>query len=233
MALAALALAGCETTEEKSARLERAAKRSKHVVEASEPLRALVGAPPSGKVKVRGTAVVHTAEGTAAVVTVHNLTGSTLHQIPILIDVRDAAGATLYTNNQAGISSSLTSVPSLRAGGTLEWVDDQVQVAGTPASVSAKVGDGHPGGAPASLPVSASVSEQNANGGTVEGTVTNPRGTAQQEVLVYATASHVGHVVAAGRALLSEVPAGGSSHFQLFLIGDPAGATLRYVAATG
>ena len=231
VALATLALAGCETTEEKSAQLERVAKHSKHLAEASEPLRALVGAPPSSKVKVQGTSVVHTSEGAAAVVWVRNTTGTTLHRIPILIEVKDAAGASVYTNNQVGISPSLTSVPSLPAGGSLEWVDDQVQATGTPASVSATLGDGETGGGPASLPVKASVSEQSANGGTVEGTVTNPTGAAQSEVVVYATAHHGSELVAAGRAVVNEVPASGSSHFQLFLIGDPSGAALRYSAS--
>jgi len=230
-ALAAVALAGCETTAEKSAQLERAAKRSQHVSEAGSPLRALVSAPPSSKVKVQGTAVVHTSEGTAAVVSVHNLTSSTLRNIPILIQVKDPSGASLYTNNQPGISSTLTSIPSLAGGGSLDWVDDQVQAAGTPASVSAKLGEGQAGGGSPPLRVDAQLGEQNASGGTVEGTVSNPTATGAQEVLVYAAARRGGRITAAGRAVLTEVPAHGASHIQLFLIGDPSGAKLHLGAA--
>jgi hypothetical protein len=228
--LAALALAGCETTAEKSAKLERAAKRSQHVTEAREPLKALVAAPASSKLKVQGTAVVHTSEGTAAVVTVHNLTGSTLRRVPILIDVKDASGTSLYTNNQPGISATLTSIPSVPGGATIEWVDDQVQAAGTPASVDAKLGEGEAGPAAGPLRVEAHVGEQNANGATVEGTVTNSAAVPAQEVVVYATAGHGTHLSSAGRAVLAEVPAHGSSHVQLFLIGDPSGAELQLSA---
>ncbi|HUH80679.1 MAG TPA: hypothetical protein VLZ06_05065 [Solirubrobacteraceae bacterium] len=227
--LAALALAGCETTAEESARLERAAKRSQHVSEAREPLKALLAAPPSSKVVVRGTAIVHTAEGTAAVVTVHNLTASTLRKVPILIYVKDSTGRSLYTNNQPGISVTLTSVPSVPGGGSVDWVDDQVQAAGTPAGVFAKLGEGGGGSSP--LHVSAHVSEQNASGGTVEGTVSNPTATVEQEVVVYGVARRGGRVTAAGRAVLTEVPAHGASHMQLFLIGDPSGAKLQLSAA--
>ena len=229
--LAALALAGCETTAEKSAKLERAAKRSQHVTEARKPLEALVSAPASSKLEVQGTAVVHSAEGTAAVVTVHNRTGSTLRRVPILIAVKDSSGASLYTNNEPGISSTLTSIPSIPKGGSVDWVDDQVQASGTPAAVSAKLGEGEGAGASPPLRVDAHLSERNANGGTVEGTVTNPSATAERQVVVYAVARHGGRVTSAGRAVMTEVPAHGSSHVQLFLIGDPSGASLQLDAS--
>lgn len=229
-ALVALALAGCETTAEKSAQLERTAKRSQHITEARAPLKALVSAPASNKLAVQGTGVVHTAEGTAAVVTVHNLTTSTLHKVPILIEVKDSAGSSLYTNNQPGISSTLTSIPSIPGDSSIDWVDDQVQAAGTPAGVSAKLGEGEGGGGSPPLHVDAHLGEQNANGGTVEGTVTNSSAAADQEVVVYATARRGGHITSAGRAVLAEVPAHGSSHIQLFLIGDPSGASLQLSA---
>lgn len=229
--LAALSLAGCESTAEKSEQLERVAKRSHSVAEAKTPLRALAAGPAGTKVHVQATALLHTSEGTAAVVTVRNLTSSTLHRVPILLEVKDAAGAVLYTNNQPGISSTLTSIPSIPAGGSLDWVDDQIQASGRPVSVSAKLGEGETGGGSASLPVSGHANEQNANGGTVEGTVTNSSVVAGQEVVVYATARRGGRIASAGRAVLSEVPARGSSHFQLFLIGDPSGASLQLSAA--
>lgn len=229
-ALAVLALAGCETTAEESARLERAAKHSHSSSEAQAPLRALVAGRASSRVQVHGTAVLHTGEGTAVVVSVHNLTSSTLRKIPILIEVKDAAGAALYTNNQPGISATLTSIPSIPAGGSVDWVNDQVQAAGAPASVSAKLGEGQSGGRAATLPVTAHLSEQHANGGTVEGTAGNATGAPQKEVVVYATARRNGRIVSAGRAVLTEVPPHGTSHFQLFLIGDPSGAKLQLSA---
>ena len=119
----------------------------------------------------------------------------------------------------------------LPAHATVEWVDDQVQASGTPAKATAALGEGRPAsGTFAALPVSGQLSEQNANGGTVEGAVRNPTGTTQHEVIVYATARRGGRIGSAGRAVVAEVPPGGSSHFQLFLIGDPAGASLQLSA---
>lgn len=229
-ALAALALAGCATTAEESARLERAAKRSHKLSEAEAPLKALVAGRGSSKVRVQSTAVLHTGEGTAAVVTVLNLTSSRLRKVPVLITVRDRSGVSLYTNNQPGISSTLTAIPSVPAHGSSTWVDDQIQAVGAPVSVTAKLGDGQTAGSAATLHVTGRLGEENSTGGTLEGTVANTSGTAQQELVVYATASRGGRIVSAGRAVLTEVPPHGSSHFQAFLIGNPSGARLQLSA---
>ncbi len=175
-ALAALALAGCATTAEESARLERAAKRSHKTSETQAPLRALVAGRASSKTQVQSTAVLHTREGTAAVVTVRNLTSSRLRKVPILITVRDGSGASLYTNNQPGISSTLTTIPSVPAHGSSTWVDDQVQAVGTPVSVTAKLGEGRTAGDAATLTVTGRLGEENSNGGALEGTVANSDG---------------------------------------------------------
>ncbi len=231
LALVALALAGCETTAEKSAKLERAAKVHQVRAAKGNPLQALVGGPAGRHARVVSSALVHTAEGTAVVVGVRNLTATALADLPLLLTVEDAAGSTVYTNNAPGLSPALTGIALLPAHATLEWVDDQVQAAGSPATVTAKLGEGHTGGASSpALTVSGRLSEQNANGGTVEGTVANPGGATQHEVIVYISARHGGTVASAGRAVLAEVPAHGSSPFQAFLIGDPSGASLQLSA---
>ncbi len=232
LALAALALAGCETTAEKSAKLERAAKLHAARVEQSNPLRALVSGPAGRRARATSTTLLHTSEGTAAVVSVHNLTGTSLRHVPLLITVSDSAGNTLYTNNTQGLSRGLTQIALLPAHATVEWIDDQVQASGSPAKLAAKVGEGQPaGGSSPPLTVSGRLSEQNANGGSVEGAVTNLAGTSQHEVIIYAVARRGPRIAAAGRAVLAEVPPHGSSHFQLFLIGDPSGAHLQLSAA--
>lgn len=232
LALAALALAGCETTAEKSARLEHEAKR--HAVHAraqTTALQALAAGRAGTRVHAVESSLVHSTEGAAAVVVLRNTTAEDLHEVPVLITVKDATGHTLYTNDVPGLSRALTGVALIPAHATVTWIDDQLQLAGTPASAAAEVGDGTPASGPtAHLSVAGSVSESTANGGTVEGTVTNHSGVPQEEVVVDAVATRAGHDVAAGRAVLTQVPAGSTEHFQLFLVGDPSGASLRLSA---
>jgi hypothetical protein len=113
--LAALALGGCESSREKSAQLERAAKlaRAEHPVQASKGLSILKA---STQVQVVATQVLHSSEGTAAVVTLRNASAHALRDVPIAITVKDAAGAALYQNNAPGLEAALTSVALLEPG---------------------------------------------------------------------------------------------------------------------
>jgi hypothetical protein len=65
------------------------------------------------------------------------------------------------------------------------------------------------------------------NGVGVEGTVTNSSKVAQQKLVVYVVARRGGRIVAAGRAVLPEVPAARGTPFQVFCIGSPQGAQLE------
>jgi hypothetical protein len=232
LAAAALALAGCETSAEKSARLERQAKLHEARVVQSDPLAALARGPAGRRVRVTATTLVQGREGTAVVVTVHNASASALAAVPILITIKGAGGQALYTNDLPGLSRSLTTIAALAPHSSLSWIDDQVQAAGTPASVTAKLGEGNAshGVGAAPLRVSGALSEGSENGGTVEGNVTNPSSQPHGEVVVYALARKGGRIVAAGRAVLPGLAAGSSAHFQLFLIGNPTGAQLQLSA---
>jgi hypothetical protein len=232
LALAALALAGCETTAEQSARLEREAKRhAVHTLAATSALTTLAAGHAGTHVRALAASLVHSSEGVAAVVVLHNATAVNLQEVPVLITVKGPSGQTLYTNDTAGLSRALTGVALLPAHATLTWIDDQIQAAGTPSAVLVKVGDGTAArGTPAHVSVTGSVSESNTNGGTVEGTVTNHTGPSQPELVVNAVATRGGRAVAAGRGVLAQLAPGASQHFQLFLIGDPSGATLALSA---
>ncbi len=236
LALLALALAGCETTAEKSAKLERAAKQQQAKGAAQEALakRSLAITRQSTRIKVLATTVLHGSEGDAVVLTLRNTSSASLRDVPIAITVSDAHGSTIYTNDAGGLSSALVSVPLLRARSTAVWIDDQISATGAPASVRAKIGEGTP--APAALPAlsieGAHLSEATADGGTVEGSLTNRSSLAQRELVIDAIARKSGKIVAAGRAVLSQAAGGGAgTHFQLYLIGDPAGAQLELSAS--
>ena len=62
------------------------------------------------------------------------------------------------------------------------------------------------------------------------GTVANRSAVAQKELVVYVVASRGATVLAAGRAVLANLAAGASSPFEVFLIGRPAKATLELAA---
>jgi hypothetical protein len=226
LALAAFALAGCETTAEKSAKLELAAKQH----ERSGPTRRKLSITRlSTKVRTGATVVLHTSEGAAVVVTLHNNSSSTMRDVPLEITVKDAHGASVYTNTAPGLGAELASAPLIPAHGTFSWIDDQVQASGVPASVSAKIGEGAPvtGTIPQLSVEGAHLIEDPTSGPGAEGSIVNHSAVDQQELVVYALARRGSTIVAAGRAVLPSAPANATTRFQLFFIGDPRGSRLE------
>lgn len=226
--LALLALSGCETNAEKSAKLEKAA-HSRVLARQS----GLTVGRQNPAVKVVGAVAVHDANGTAAVVTLRNLSSKPLRNAPIAITVTGAGGAVMYQNNAPGMDPTLTSVPLLEPGAQTVWVDDQVESSGAPTGVSARVGQA-PAAPPGQLPQlsvqGVHTVEEPGSGETAQGTVVNHSTVSQQKLVVYAVGRRAGRVVAAGRAVLPEVPAGQSATFQVFFIGSPQGAKLEVSA---
>ncbi len=224
LALAALALAGCETTQEKSARLERAALAGK----SREALtaRGLSISHPSTSIKVRSAVAVHDSEGAAIVVTLRNTGARAQKEVPLLV----RSGS--YSNNAQGLAPSLVRVALVPAHGETVWVDDQIQATETTGAVTATPGEGTPApDAPPQIVMGAPRLETEPGGGTVvHGTVANHSNVPQKELVVYVAASRGGKILAAGRAVLASLAAGASSPFEVFLIGRPAGATLELTA---
>jgi hypothetical protein len=221
LVLAALALSGCESTQEESAKLEKTAK---HFALARTGLSI---AHASTQAQVLSATVVRGKEGAAAAVTVHNSSSHTLSSVPIAITVENARGQTLYQNNAAGLEAGLTQISSLPAHGSVTWVDDQVPSTGAPASVSAVIGEAHVADGPQpQIEVTGSRLTE-ASTGETSGTVRNRSNMTQQHLVVYVTARRAGRIEAAGRAILAEVAPGAAAPFQAFLVGSAAGASLQ------
>jgi hypothetical protein len=229
LVLAALALTACESNQERSAKLEKADKHREREAVARRELaqRALTITRQSTRVKVVSTAVVRGSEGAAAIVSLRNDSSTSLRDVPIRITVKNARGASIYTNATPGLSPTLLSVALLPAHDVVTWIDDQVQGTGTPAGVSAQVGEGTPasGAIPRLSVEGAHLSEAQA-----EGNLVNHSAVAQQELVVDAIARRAGKIVAAGRAVLAQATAGSSTPFQIFFVGDPSGARLEVSA---
>jgi hypothetical protein len=224
LALACLTLIGCETTQEKSAKLEHAHRK---VAVAS---RGLTIAQASRSIRVLSTAALHTTEGTAAVITLAN-SGTSQREVPLLVSVKQSGGSAV-TNSEPGLARSLTSVAYLPAHATVVWVDDQLTLVGRASAVTATVGEGKSStGALPKITLGSHRLEREPSGEVLTGTVNNGSSVTQHELVVYAVATRGGHLIAAGRAVIASVAPGASSQFRIFLIGGSAqGAQLTLSA---
>jgi hypothetical protein len=222
----ALVIAGCESTQDKSARLERLAASK------GETGKGLVVRERSRDVRPLRTSALQDANGTAVVVELRNRSERALARIPLALQVRGRDRSVLYANDVAGLDESLVSVPSIAAGGRLLWVNDQVTAAERPDRVRATVGaNARPVERLPRIDVrGVRLQGDPVSGVAAVGKVTNRSEVEQRRLVVFAVARKGGKVVAAGRAIINRVRPGKSAPFQAFFIGDPRGAQLEVAA---
>jgi hypothetical protein len=233
LAGAPLVLGGClgvETTPEKSA------KKAKLATKQITAQKGLVVGRANTAVQVEESAVVQDPNGVAAVVRVKN-TGPTQVTLPVGITVSDAAGKKLYANDTPGLDASLTSLPVLKAGEELDWVNNQILVAGKAAKVKAMVGaaKGKPaGGALPKIAIAGVTAGRDADGNYAKGTIRNESAVPQKRLVVTCVARTGGKVLAAGRAVVEKLDPAATAKkptsFTVFFIGDPRHAPLRCAA---
>jgi hypothetical protein len=225
--LAGLTLTACESTQDKA----REVRAQNQQVLASQ--KGISVAKPYKDVKVLGSTVLHDQYGDAIVVEVRNESKETLVNLPILIDLRDAKGKSVYRNDLPGLDPALTHIPLVRPGETFDWVNDQLSPSGTPKSAKVKVG---PPDATVSqrlpeLEVGPAKLSNNPSGILARGEVTNKSQVDQLKLVVYAVARSGGEVVAAGRGQFKNLKAGGNpGTYNIFFIGDPQGADVTVTA---
>jgi len=214
---------GCESTQDKSAKI--AAELGP--VKQEEGLKITKR---STDVKVVGTTLLTDNSGTAVVVEVHNESDKDLIEVPLAIDVLDAKGNSVYRNDIPGIDPALAAVPFIAAGGTVDWVDDQVLATGKPAQVKAVVGasDKTFSGPQPKITVSPPKLEGDPyTGVSAAGEVKNESGEDLQRILLYGVAKKGNQIVAAGRGAIEHFKAGGKPlAYHIYFIGDPHGAEL-------
>jgi hypothetical protein len=224
----AAGLSACESTADKSARI---AAEGRDAVQAAGTLKIRRNA----DVHVARAVVVRGAGGTvAAAVEVRNAGGRAQRDVPVLIDVRDAKGASLYKNDAVGLQPALQRLASVRAGASAWWVNDQVTVASAPKRVRAQVGAAPAAVGVPRVRVTGVHFEGDSTGRYLTGTVVNPSRSVLRNVPIFAVALKGSRVVAAGRALVPKVPAAGSSKkvvFRLFFVGNPRGARIAVTVA--
>ncbi|HET9196759.1 MAG TPA: hypothetical protein VFN92_00705 [Solirubrobacterales bacterium] len=229
VALAGVALVttGCQSTQSKSAQIgeELGPVQQEQGLKISKPSKA---------VKVVSTTLLSDANGSAVVVRVRNTSGRDLADVPILIDVLDAKGKSVYSNDIPGLEAALTSIPYVAAGQEATWVNDQVLVAGKPKTVKVTVGEG---GTPFSgevpgIAVSAPKLEGDPYSGVVAGgKAENESGEKIDRLLLYAVARKGGEVIAAGRGAIERIkPEPKPLPYNVYFIGDPRGGAVEVVS---
>jgi hypothetical protein len=223
VALCALAVAGCESSQAKSARLAKAPRASsqEHGVKVTRE---------NPDVRVLSTALVHDQYGTAAVVELRSKARTPQADIPISFVVR-GGGKRLFANDSPGLAKTLTHVPLLLPREHVWWVHDQVSADGA-TSVSAKVGTSTTK-LPAKLPHLIATGlklEQDPDGAYTAGKLRNDSDVTQLELVVYGVAERGGKIVAAGRAGIDRLRPHATKPFKVFWIGKPQGATIHVFA---
>ncbi|HEX8689348.1 MAG TPA: hypothetical protein VF729_03805 [Solirubrobacterales bacterium] len=219
----ALVATGCESTQEKSAKI--AAELGPVVQE-----KGLRIAAQSKDVRVLDTTLLSDANGSAVVVEVRNESARDLVDVPILVDVLDAKGRSVYRNDIPGIEPALAAIPAVPAGGEVAWVHDQILATGKPASVEVRVGasDASFSGAPPEVSVSEPELEGDPYTGIAAGgDALNRSGEDLDRLLLYAIARRDEEIVAAGRGAIEPLKANGKDvAYNIYFIGDPRGAAI-------
>jgi hypothetical protein len=222
-----VALSGCESTEQESARIGR---EGRQLVAGSGNLK--VGAV-NHSVRVSDVTLLVGSGRTAVAVRLTGTSSGLQADVPVLVDVSGAGAKQLYTNATGGLEASLQRMALLRPHEPAWWVDDQVLTSQSATGVKVRVGTGKAPRAGLPLPTltTAGVHLGKQSGLSVlGGSVVNRSARAASKVPVYAVALAGGRVVAAGRAVVSPAPRS-SSPFQIFLVGNPAGARVELTVA--
>lgn len=224
---AGLLLAGCESTQDQSARLE---EEGADLVKATK---VDIGAE-NRFVDVMDKVVLTDQYGTAVAVVMKNKGQEGLSDAPIAINVKNSKGRSVYRNNSAGNEFSLLHVPVVKPQSDVFWVHDQViPVGGVPASVDVTVGEAKP--LPADIPeIVVSPPKLNrdpVSGLEVTGTVTNQSEVEQSDLVLYAIGRKNGRIVAAGRGMIPKLKTDGTpATYHIFFIGNPTGAEISVIA---
>ena len=215
----------CESTEQESAKLGA----EDHQSVASEGTIRLGGA--NHDVRVSDVTLLSSGGRTAVAVKLTGTSTRTQVDVPVGVSVTGAGGKELYSNDAGGLEPSLQHVAVLAPNRGEWWVDDQVLTSKTATGAHVSVGTGafaRPGSIPALSTSEVHLSQQSGLN-VINGDVVNHSSRTENRVPVFAVAVRAGKVVAAGRAVLEALPGGSSAPvpFEIFLVGNPAGATLE------
>ena len=210
LALGALVLSGCVTTQQRN---ERYKLRADRTLESRKPL--LVRRP-AGDIRVGGVTALRSGRGSAVVVELENRSGHALGDVPISVGV----GRTRL-NARGGLEFFQTHVAAIGAGARVTWVFTTPRriPRGRPFAVA-----GDAARSPAALP---RIEVSPAPGGAL---VRSRTDVPQYGLPVYALARRAGRLVAAGRATVAQLGSTRSATVALRMVGAPRGAQIELEA---
>jgi hypothetical protein len=221
-------VSACQSTEQESARIGR---EGKQLTGAAAALK--LGAP-NRSVAVSDVTLLSDAGRSALAVKLTATSARPQSRVPILVTVTGKGGKVLFSNEAGGAEASLQHIGLLVPHQSAWWVDDQVLTNQSGGSAKVRVGTGAtpPAGSPPALATTGVHTSQQAGINVLSGTLVNRSARAQNKVPVFVVALRGGTVVAAGKAVVASLAAhqGASAPFQIFLVGNPAGATLQLSA---
>ncbi|HEY6638464.1 MAG TPA: hypothetical protein VIZ61_12345 [Solirubrobacterales bacterium] len=222
--VAGLTLTACTSSQDKARAIRERA-------DATAP-KPLVIAKPSKDVKVGDTTLLHDQNGDAIVVPLTNESSKMLVSVPILVDIRDAKGTTVYKNDTAGIDYALNHIALIKPHETFSWVNDQVTGQGK--TVKVKVGEPEtkpPAGALPQYTVSDPRFGSDFSGVKVSGTVKTDSKIDQSHLILFAVARQGERIVAAGRGQIKKLKGEAKpSPYVIYFIGDPTGSEVTIQA---
>lgn len=227
LALAAVAVTGCETTMEKSAKLEVSGADLAQI----ETVK--LGAT-NRDIEVLDKTVLTDQYGTAIVVRLKNTGTQPQIDVPIQVDIKDPKGKSVFKNDTEGLEDGLLNIQVAEPGQETWWVHDQVFPTGKAAGFDVTIGKSDlppPSSIPKLTASKPEINEDPVSGIEVQGEVTNESEVEQTDLLIYAVATKGGKVVAAGRGLIPKLKTGPKGEpYNIFFIGDPIGADIEVFA---
>jgi hypothetical protein len=220
-----LPLAGCTTTQERSAELAKSAEKAAKAKQFS------VGKT-NRAIRAASVTTLKGPDANAVVVKVVNRSGRPQVVVPIGVDLYDAKGTSFFTNRVDGLDAPLNNLP-LAPAGTSWWVNNQLPTT-TAARTRVRIGTSRTA-VPAKLPeikVSAVQLADDDGVKVARGKVENLSSVEQLRLTIFGVATKDGKVVAAGRSVIEKLGPKGTKRqrFNIYFNGDPTGAKLEISA---
>jgi hypothetical protein len=223
-----VALSACESTEQESARISREGQR---LVASQGPLK--LGAV-SHSVRVSEVTLLSGGGRMAVAVRLSDTSTRPQKDVPLVVEVEGTGGKRLYSNETGGLDASLQHIALLQPRQEEYWVDDQILTSQSATTARVRAGSA-PEVRSSSIPqltATAGPISRQAGLSVLAGGLVNHSATSMEKVPVFAVALRAGRIVAAGRAVVESLPAHSARvPFQIFLVGNPAGATIKLTAA--
>jgi hypothetical protein len=215
--------AGCETTQDLSAKIGRKLGHQSAIAGTTT-----LGAV-NRDVRVDRTVLLSAGGQSAVALKLTNTSARTQIAFPVLIDVLDAKGASVYRNNTKGIEPSIQQLALLAPHATVWWVDNEVLASGgVPKTVSGQLGasTARPPRVVPQITTQGVSASDGFPGPHVTVTVRNRSAIVQRQLPVYAVALRGEELLGAGRGIVPSLAAGASAQIQIPIVGTVGAATI-------